>query len=539
MTAKHVSAYAEGQLFACNQQNIPENVNVLIDEAVAKHAEQVLWTFIENGNSVTYREFYLQLARMANFLSEHGVCFGSHVAVMLGNTPEFFYSWLALARLGAVMVPVNTRYTAEELKFVINDSDSTFLITNDAGQGLFKQIQSQTPRITDERLFILGDCPSGVALSAEISRRSSIMPTHNVAPNDLMNIQYTSGTTGFPKGCMLTHRYWAESAAVSIGLWPELPKKVLSDSPFFYIDPQWELLAAFRAGGQLVAAPRPSLTKFMSYIRNYEIDFCSLWEALALRPASEDDECASLKYSWTFGLNAAEHAALEARFKLKAREMYAMTEIGCTLFMPWSADHMVGSGSCGTVAPYRQVKLRDPETGREVAVGEVGELCVKGEGIFLGYYNRVEANAELFIEDGWFRTGDLFQQDQNGYFYIVGRIKEMIRRSSENISAREVESVIEQIDEIAAVAAVAVPDAMRGEEVKVYIQLHPGSRELAATEVIDFCKDRLAAFKIPRFVEFIEEMPLTVSGKIAKKQLVDGKVDLRKGSYDSEAGCWL
>lgn len=181
MTAKHVSAYAEGQLFACNQQNIPENVNVLIDEAVAKHAEQVLWTFIENGNSVTYREFYLQLARMANFLSEHGVCFGSHVAVMLGNTPEFFYSWLALARLGAVMVPVNTRYTAEELKFVINDSDSTFLITNDAGQGLFKQIQSQTPRITDERLFILGDCPSGVALSAEISRRSSIMPTHNVA----------------------------------------------------------------------------------------------------------------------------------------------------------------------------------------------------------------------------------------------------------------------------------------------------------------------------------------------------------------------
>lgn len=539
MTAKYASAYAEGQLFACNQLSIPENVNALVDEAVAKSSDKVLWTFIENGDSVTYREFYLQLARMANFLSGRGVGAGSHVAVMLGNIPEFFYSWLALARLGAIMVPVNTRYTAEELKFVLNDSDSTYLITDAAGQELFNKIQPQTPRIAIDRLLVVGDGPGGDELRAEISGCSSIMPTTNVAPNDLMNIQYTSGTTGFPKGCMLTHRYWAEGAVVSIGLWPERPTKVLSDSPFFYIDPQWELLAALRAGGQLVAAPRPSLTKFMSYIRDYEIDFCSLWEALALRPASEDDLCESLKYSWTFGLNAAEHAALEARFKLKAREMYAMTEIGCTLFMPWSADHMVGSGSCGTVAPYRQVKLRDPETGAEVAVGEVGELCVKGEGLFLGYYNRDEANAELFIEDGWFRTGDLFQQDENGYFYIVGRIKDMIRRSSENISAREVESVIEQISEIAAVAAVAVPDAKRGEEVKVYVQLHPSSRALEATEIVDFCKGRLAAFKIPRFVEFINEMPLTVSGKISKKLLVDGKVDLRAGSYDVEVGRWI
>jgi crotonobetaine/carnitine-CoA ligase len=518
---------------------MPENVNDLIDYSVAQNSEKVLWTFIESQQIVTYREFYLKLGQVANHLGSIGIQQGTHVALMLGNTPDFFYVWLALARLGAVMVPVNARYTPDELKFVLNDSDSTCLITDSHGFDLFKQISSDVARVSDEQVVIVGSCTEGMSTQRKIDACSTLMPVSKVMGKDLLNIQYTSGTTGFPKGCMLTHGYWVEGAVIAVGLWPEQPKKILSDSPFFYIDPQWELLTAIYAGGELVAAPRPSLSRFMSYIRDYRIDYCSLWEALALRPASVDDESETLRYSWTFGLNPAEHAEVERRFNLKAREMYAMTEIGCTLFMPWGADHMVGSGSCGTVAPRREVKLINPDDLQEVATREVGELCVRGDGLFRGYYNRDQANAEAFMPGGWFRTGDLFRMDEEGYFYIVGRIKDMIRRSSENIAAREVEATIEQIDGIAAVAVVGVPDPLRIEEVKAYIVLHDVSQSIEPRAIIEFCKLHLASFKIPRFIEFISEMPLTPSGKIAKKKLGEGKANLRVGSYDVEVGRWI
>ncbi|RMO76864.1 class I adenylate-forming enzyme family protein [Pseudomonas syringae group genomosp. 3] len=538
MTLKKSSA-ADSVWLNCEKMRMPENVNDLIDYSVEQNAEKVLWTFIESQQVVTYREFHLRLSQFANYLDSIDVQQGTHVALMLGNTPEFFYFWLALARLGAVMVPVNTRYTPDELKFVLNDSDATHLITDSHGFELFNQVSKKIFNVNNERVIIIGSCTEGLSTQRKIDSFSSLMPASKVTGKDLLNIQYTSGTTGFPKGCMLTHEYWVKGAVIAVGLWPSQPKKILSDSPFFYIDPQWELLTAIYVGGELVAAPRPSLSRFMSYIRDYRIDYCSLWEALALRPASADDESETLLYSWTFGLNPAEHAEVERRFNLKAREMYAMTEIGCTLVMPWSADHMVGSGSCGIVAPCREVRLINPDDLQEVAAGEVGELCVRGEGLFRGYYNRDEANAEAFITDGWFRTGDLFRMDEEGYFYIVGRIKDMIRRSSENIAAREVEATIEQIDGIAAVAVVGVPDPLRIEEVKAYIVLHDANRSLEPQEVIEFCKLHLASFKLPRFIEFINEMPLTPSGKIAKKKLGEDKADLRVGSYDFEVGRWI
>src|ERR1043165_7463491 len=216
------------------------------------------------------------------------------------------------------------------------------------------------------------------------------------------------------------------------------------------------------------------------------------------------------------GLSRNPPETLERKFHAPVRELYGLTETGSTLYMPTDAAHMVGSGSCGVPAPFRECRIVAPD-GRDVPRGEVGELWVSGRAILKGYYNKPDATRDAFAGE-WFRTGDLFKQDENGYFYIQGRIKDSIRRSGENISAREVETVASGISGVSETAAVAVKDELRGEEVKLCISLQPGyTHEHVTPEAVGaFCAERLAAFKVPRYVSYVDEMPRTSSNKIAK-----------------------
>jgi crotonobetaine/carnitine-CoA ligase len=204
-----------------------------------------------------------------------------------------------------------------------------------------------------------------------------------------------------------------------------------------------------------------------------------------------------------------------------------MTEIGSTLFVPIDADQMVGSGTCGIPGPFRECRIVN------------GELQVRGSGILLGYFNKPEATREAF-DDGWFRTGDLFRQDEHGWYYIVGRLKDMIRRSSENIPAREVESVLRGMAEIADVAVVPVPDELRKEEVKAYVILQPGltTDHVPPDRIIEYARRYLAPFKVPRYVEYREEFPRTPSGKVRKQILTGEKPDLRTHSWDRVDRVW-
>jgi crotonobetaine/carnitine-CoA ligase len=216
-----------------------------------------------------------------------------------------------------------------------------------------------------------------------------------------------------------------------------------------------------------------------------------------------------------------------------------MTEIGSGLFMPIEATDMVGSGSCGKPSPFREARIVGDD-GKPVRPGEIGELQLEGPGMLQGYYKNREATRAAF-QDGWFRTGDLFRQDEQGYFYIVGRTKDMIRRAGENIAAREVEAVLRGIPEIIEAAAVPVPDPTRGEEVKAYIVLDPSlaQKDLPPERVIAHCEANLARFKVPRFIAYSASLPKTPSGKIAKKMLLENAGDLRKGSFDRIEGKWL
>lgn len=524
---------------AIEGRELPPNLGAALDSSVAEFGERNLCNFFDSGEELTFSEFGERVERMAVVLRRLGVERGDHVAVLLPNIPEFPIAWMALAKLGAVMVPVNTRLTSEEVAFTVDDADVTFVVIESS---LFADLDSALDGIEEQRTLVIGgssDSPrSFAALSAGIEN-VDLEPVE-VGLDDMISIQYTSGTTGLPKGAIQTHRYWLTIAISMIGLFDEPPRRILTDTPFFYMDPQFEFLAAMMSGSEVFVAARPSLSRFIERIRDHRIDYCSFWEnALSLPPDERDTEH-ELRWVSTTGLPGARHAELEERFGVVARDLYGMTEIGMGLFLPWEATAMVGSGSCGVPAPFREIKIVDEEM-NELGSGEAGELMVRGEGMFLGYYKRPEANAELLTDDGWFHTGDLMTRDDEGFHYFVGRKKDMIRRSHENISAVEVEAILERMPEVREAAVIAVPDDFRGEEVKALLVPAEGigQADLSPAEVDRFCRLHLAAFKLPRYIEFRESLPKTASGKIAKGKIRKESGDPVAGSFDIQEGVWL
>jgi acyl-CoA synthetase (AMP-forming)/AMP-acid ligase II len=518
---------------------LPANIDALLDEAAQAAPNQLAWDFFESGEQVTYAGLRQQVNRLAGGMAAIGVGKGSHVGVMMPNIAASPTTWLALARLGAVMVPMNIAYTPRELNYVIDDGDVEWLFIHQECLATLDNLPNRPSRLASHRIVVLGAPRPGE------HRWEDLLANHPAdfkpPPPDLetlMNIQYTSGTTGFPKGCMLTHRYWLTIGKVNARRDGRDYKRILAATPFFYMDPQWMLLMAFYQRGTLFVARRQSASRFMEWVRAHRIQFCLLPELVFKQPASPDDRKNQIIRVNVYGLHKENHAALEERFDFIAREAFGMTEIGSGLFMPIEATEMVGSGSCGVPAPFREARIAD-EAGNTVPQGQVGELLIRGPGILKGYYKNPDATAAAFHGD-WFRTGDLFRQDERGYFYIVGRLKDMIRRAGENIAAREVEAVLRGMPEVVEAAAVPVPDETRGEEVKAYIVLQPGlqAEDFPPERIIAHCEANLARFKVPRYIAYAASLPKTPSEKIAKQLLVRGSEDLRSGSYDRVEGRW-
>lgn len=512
------------------------NITAVLDEAADEVPDQIAWNFFEEDICQTYREVRENVNRIASALHGLGVSKGTHVGVMLPNVPAFPTIWLALGRLGAVMVPINDRYGPRELDYIINDSNTEWLVIDEQLLKCLDGMERRPARLNEQRIIVVGKSGARDYHEFEVLQdggNPNFQPDEMAGLEDLMNIQYTSGTTGLPKGCMLRHSYWVGMAKVAARRDGLIYKNILASTPYYYMDPQWLTLMTFYHRGTLNVARRQSSSRFMEWVRKYDIHFCLFNEMFFRMPPTPLDTQNSLRRINIYGLRKEVHADLQERFNVAAREAFGMTEVGTTLFVPLEATEMTGSGSCGIPCAFRECRVVD-ENGKEVPTGTIGELVVRGPNILLGYYNKPDETRKSFFGE-WFRTGDLFRQDEKGYFYIVGRIKDMIRRSSENISAREVEGVIAQMPGVSDVAAVAVPDEMRGEEVKVYVILknEPGSGELTPNHLVEFASQQLAPFKVPRYIEFVDKFPRTPSGKIAKKILCAEKTDLRQNSWDA------
>lgn len=519
---------------------LPPSLGELLDEAAGSAPGAIAWNFFDEGEAITYAALRRDVNRLANGLRAIGVAKGTHVGVMLPNISAFPLTWLALARLGAVMIPINVRYTERELHYVLDDGDADFVVIAAEFVPVLENVPQPLPRLTPGRVVVVGDAPAKYRDWSAVKESGSEEPPANVAvaPDDLLNIQYTSGTTGFPKGCMLTQRYWLVIGKVNARRDGRVFRNILSSTPFFYMDPQWLLMMSLFQRATLHVAARQSASRFMEWVRRYEIDFTLLPNVILKQPPSPEDRNHGLVKANIYGFPKADHSALEDRFDLIAREAFGMTEIGSATFMPIEETGMVGSGSCGLASPFRECRVAD-ENGNTLPDGEIGELLVRGPGILQGYYRKPEANKASFHGD-WFRTGDLFRRDERGFFYIVGRIKDMIRRAGENIAAREVEAVVCGLPEIAEAAAMPVPDDTRGEEVKIYVVPQPGvsRNELTPQKIIEYCTTNLASFKVPRYIEYRSELPKTPSEKVAKHVLKAEKPDLRAGSWDRVEQRW-
>lgn len=513
-------------------EGIEKNIGDLLDKAAARHGDRPAIHFHHENVGFSFRRLNDRVNQFAHALRAQGVKRGDHVAVMLPNCPEFPLTWLALAKLGAVMVPLNTRYRAVDLEYVLNDSDASFLVIHAEFAPAFLEARPRVPGI--QAVYRVGQGQEG--LGPRLTDLAEGAPVAFFAEplslDDLVNIQYTSGTTGFPKGCMLTHEYWLTlGKGASRYMRPE--DVFLSVTPFYYMDPQWELIMCLTAGCSMVLTRKYSASNFMKLVHDYGVTVA--WATMAAwtlkQPESVYDTDHRLRLVFVGGFPPHLHKAFEERFRVKAREAYGMTEIGTGMFVPLEDDHMTGSGSVGKPPPYRQVRIVG-EDGRDVEERGIGELWITGPGMFKGYYKKAKETAEAF--DGeWFRTGDLFRRDENGYYYIVGRKKDMIRRSGDNISAAELENVLAGHPKILSAAVIPVPDPSRGEEVKAYIV--PGQGESPETippeEIIAYCLERIAEFKVPRYIQYRSDFPRTPSGKV-QKHLLDAEEEA------PVAGCW-
>lgn len=504
------------------------------------HGSATAIDVFERGERATYSEMHQLSNRYARALRSFGVRRRDHIGVMLTNRIEYPVLWFAVAKLGAVMVPIDMRYTSREIEYVLTDTRAKFAIVDECARSVFSAMNPWPQDLAKERVILVGQPSDWTAATLDglLKGIDDSLVEEDIQPEDLLDIQYTSGTTGFPKGCMLSHDHWGVSSYQGACGDGQPYKRYLSTESFSYVDAKQYFLKSYRQGGTLYLAPSFSPTHYIDWVNQYRIEWCA-FPGLAARQAEVSEAGATcLQQCLTWGYSPDMVRKLRKRFRVRTQDAYGMTEIWFGTQMPIDFDEMAESGSVGIRAPFRNLRLMNDD-GAPTPVGEVGELWVSGRGILKGYWNKPEANAASF--DGeWFKTGDLLRRDELGFHWMVGRTKEMIKRSGDNIAAREVEAIIREIPEIADVAAVPVRDAKRGEELKIHVELRKGftPSDLFVNRILEHARARLAGFKVPRYIAFTSVLPRTTSSnKVLKRELM-AVSDPLADAYDTEERRW-
>ncbi|WP_158881716.1 ATP-dependent acyl-CoA ligase [Amycolatopsis anabasis] len=515
----------------------PHEVDDLIElltRAARRWPDKTAWIFDTTGTRFTFAEIDRRSGELAIALSGLGVRPGDRVAVMLRNEPEFPLLWLALAKLGGVLVPVNTNYRELDGTHVLRHSGARFAVAAPEFTGLLTSIAPDTglERVLtpDELLAEAGPRPDWTVFWTEGERP--------------VNIQYTSGTTGAPKGCVLTHRYWITLARSLATEFPAVSDEdiMLTAQPFHYIDPQWNVALGLASGATLVVLDRFHPSTFWAKVREYGVTwfYClGLMPTLLLRqPETPDDRRHRVRAISASAIPRELHATLEERWGVPWFEAFGMTETGGDIRMsPADHDETVGTGCIGRPSPHREAMIADA-SGNPVPRGETGELVLRGIGLMHGYHDDPEATARAFA-GGWFHTGDLARMDESGRIFYLGRTKDMIRRSGENVSADEVERALLLHPDVRMAAVIGVPDELRGEEIKAFVVLsgEKNREDVPPEDLAEFCAAKLAYFKVPRYWAHVDELPLTPSERVAKGELRKA-VDHLSGTYDRVERRW-
>ena len=507
-----------------------------LDEAVRRAADlwpdRTAWIFDlregpepEASATLTFAQVADGVDRVCHHLQAHGVSRGDRIAVMLHNRPEYALTWLALARLGAAMVPLSVKSRHDDAAWILAKSRATALVTAPELAHLIAPIA--TPVIDVAGLTTSAPPPT-----------SAVWPD-SAGPEDIVNVQFTSGTTGRPKGCLLSQHYWTYLAATLVTGFPHLTPedRLLAAQPMSYMDPQWNIAAGLVSGASVVMLDAFHPATIWERLREHDVTYfyclASMPVLMLTTPPDPRDHDHRVRVIQCSAIPPARHAELEQRWGVPWFEVFGMTESGGDIHVT-DEDHdvCVGSGTIGRAKPGREVRIVDAD-GREVPANSIGELTLRGPGMMTGYDDEPAATAEAF-RNGWLHTGDLARMDDRGYIWLVGRVKDVVRRSGENVAAREVEDTLLAHPAVRVAAVVAVPDELRGEEVKAYVVLTEELDARAAADVLGpHCAERIARFKIPRYWEVRDDLPRTPSERVAKKELVPGI------TWDAVAATWI
>jgi crotonobetaine/carnitine-CoA ligase len=498
------------------------DIIAVVAEACSSEPETPALIF-EDGVTITRARLRQEVESFAGFLSKR-VNPGDRVAIMLENRAEFMVAWLAVVLNGAILVSINTTAGEYDAGHILRDSGAVTVVVSQATEALVRAIQPQCPDLR-EILLVRDPEPDGLARYAADAEPMDLSETP-VDPHAATNIYYTSGTTGPPKGCVLGHDWWLRFSGLYLLLYGMTPSdRLLCCLQFFYGDPPWQLLMSLQAGTTLVVMRRFSVSRFWDVVREHRVtrlfSIASIPTLLSRAPAGERDHDHNMQFALHLGITAATHRDLNARWGFPWIEGYGLTETGLVVAMPLDrAEEMVGSGSIGVPCPDVEIRIcRDD--GTEAQDDESGEITLRAPGLMQRYWNRPDETAEV-TRGGWFYTGDVGRRDERGFLYFVGRKKDIIRRSGENVAAAEVEEVLRSHPAILEAAVVPVPDELRGEEIKAYIALveHATPETLAPREIVQFCQQRLAKHKVPRYIEYRSEpFPRTPSMRVKKSDL--------------------
>jgi fatty-acyl-CoA synthase len=478
-----------------------------------------------SGVRYTYAQLNERANRAANFLREkYDVQKGERVSILAHNSMAYVDLLFGLGKIGAVLAPLNWRLTSRELTYIVNDCQPKVLIVGPEFVTVYEEMRGE---IHVQHLISLegANLPDADSYEGSLEKASASEPERPlVEADDACCILYTSGTTGRPKGAILPHRQvlWnAINTVISWGLSEKDVSPILT--PMFHSGGLFVFLVPlFYAGGRIVMArnfdPDASLKLIVDERCTVILGVPTLFQVWMNSPKFEKTDFSHVHFFISGGAPCPP-SLIEAWNKSKGiamRQGYGLTEVGVNCFSMTDEDALRKMGSVGKPIFHSQMRLVDAE-GRDVPQGQTGELLIAGPHVCAGYWNRPEATAES-LRDGWFHTGDMARQDEEGYFYIAGRFKDMIISGGENVYAAEVEAVFREHPVVADAALIGLPDEKWGEVGLMIVACKPG-QSVGAEELLQFCQGRLAKYKIPKRVQFVEGLPYSPYGKVIKAEL--------------------
>jgi fatty-acyl-CoA synthase len=514
------------------------------DAAAAAFPERLALVDVPAGLRYTYAELKDEVDAVAYGLLRSGIAKGDRVGIWSPNRAEWTITQYATAKIGAILVNINPAYRTSELEFVLNQSGCKLLV---AAQRLktsdyAAMIAEVRPRCADLEQVILLDSDTWRELLetgqyADISVRNDVLAAIQLSADDPINIQYTSGTTGFPKGATLSHHNILNNGFF-VG---ELCRYTEEDRicipvPFYHCFGMvmGNLAATSHGAAMIIPAPAFDPVKTLEAVQGERCTSLYGVPTMFIAELAVPDIDAYDLSSLRTGIMAGSPCPVEVMKQVIDR--MGMTEVGICYGMtetsPVSTQTRTDDSierrvaTVGRVLPHLEVKVIDPATGLTVERGAPGELCTRGYSVMLGYWRQPDKTSEVIDAARWMHTGDLAVMDDDGYLSITGRIKDMVIRGGENIYPREVEEFLYTHPDILDAQVIGVPDARYGEELMAWIRLRPGVTPITAESLREFCSGKLAHYKVPRYVHITEEFPMTVTGKVRKVEMREKSVEM-------------